>query len=227
MIDEVKLLLVEDDPIQRRLMSMLLETMEEVRLTVAADGLEGLELAREQEPDVMVLDLILPELSGMELLKRYRRMGGKARVLALSKAAGEAVHAAAIAAGADFFLCKPALWPEVRRTIRALAGGLSRRCDMLLEEMGAPGHVGRHQAARCAAYLGEREDARPLLKAAYLETAREEDTSVDCVEKNIRKLIEGLAAKPSPLFARLFEGKTPTNKTFLLALSKAARAWEE
>lgn len=227
MAEEIRVLLVEDDPIQRRLMSMLLETMEGVRLTVAADGPEGLELAQAEEPDVIVLDLILPRLSGMELLGRYRRLGGKAKVLVLSKATGEAVHAAALAAGADFFLCKPALWPEVRRTILALAGGLRRRCEALLEEMGAPDHVGRHQAARCAALLAEREEARPLLKAVYLEAAGEEQTSADCVEKNIRKLVGTMAEKPSPLFREMFGETPPTNKTFLLALGQGAGEREE
>lgn len=230
MAKEIKVLLVEDDEAQRRLMSMLLETMEEVRLTVAADGLEGLERARREEPDVILLDLILPGISGIELLKRYRRQEGKARVLALSKVTGEEICAAAMVAGADFFLYKPALWPEVRRAIRFLAGGLTRRCEELLEEMEAPDLIGRRQAARCAGLLGEQEGGKPLLKEAYLETAREEGTSVDCVEKNIRRLIQELVEKGGPLFWELCGGKAkrpPTNKTFLLALAEQARGREE
>ena len=205
---------------------MLLASMEEVRLTVAADGMEGLELAREQEPDMMVLDLILPEMSGIELLRRYRRLGGRARVLVLSRAAGEAVHAAALAAGADFFLCKPALWPEVRNTIRALTGGLKRRCEALLEAMDAPDCAGRRQAARCAALLKEQEGPS-LLKSAYVETAREGDTSAQCVEKNIRGMVRAMAEKPCPLFLQLFGQGPPTNKTFLLTLAQAAAEREE
>lgn len=227
---KIKVLLVEDDEVQRRLMSMLLKTMEEVRLTVAVDGLKGLEQARREKPDVILLDLILPGISGIELLKRYRRGGGQARVLALSKAAGEEVCAAVIRAGADFFLCKPAQWTEVRRTIRFLAGGLTRKCEELLEEMGGPDRTGRRQAARCAGLLGEREWGRILLKEAYLETAREERTSMGCVEKNIRQFIKELAEVGTPLFWSLSGGRTgkpPTNKSFLLALAEEARRREE
>ena len=92
---EIKVLLVEDDEAQRRLMSMLLKTMEEVRLTVAADGLQGLERAQRDRPDVILLDLILPGISGIELLRRYRRGGGQAGVLAISKAVGEEICATA------------------------------------------------------------------------------------------------------------------------------------
>ena len=227
MAKEIKVLLVEDDQAQRSLMAMLLETMEGLHLIQAADGLEGLELAWAEKPDVIVLDLILPIMSGMEMLKRYRRGGGGAGVLVLSKAGGEPVHAAAIAAGADFFLCKPALWTEVRRAIRFLAGGLTRSCEELLTEMGAPDLTGLRQAARCAGALGEQEGGRALLKEAYWRTAREERTSVTCVEKNIRKLIRALAEEKQPLFQRLFGKAIPSNKRFLLALVREAVRREE
>lgn len=222
---ELRVLLVEDDGLQRRLMSMLLETVDGLRLLVAEDGLEGLELALSETCDVIVLDLILPGISGMELLRRYRRCGGRARVLVLSRAGGETIRAAAIAAGADFFLCKPAPWPEVRRAIRFLTGGLTRTCEELLEELGAPDWTGRRQAARCAGILGEREKGHALLKEAYWTTAGEEGTSVLCVEKNIRKLIKALAETGDPRFWALFDKrpkKAPSNKVFLLALARVA-----
>lgn len=227
---EIKVLLVEDDEAQRRLMSMLLKTMEEVRLTVAADGLQGLERAQRDRPDVILLDLILPGISGIELLRRYRRGGGQAGVLAISKAVGEEICAAAIGAGANFFLCKPVQWPEVRQAVRSLAGGLTRRCEELLAEMGGPDLIGRRQAARCAGWLGGRESGSVLLKEAYLEIAKEERTSVECVEKNIRQLIKELAETGTPLFWNLLGGKTdkpPTNKRFLFTLAEAARRREE
>ncbi len=222
----LRVLLVEDDGLQREMMSILLGTVEGLCLTVAHDGLEGLELALTESCDVIILDLILPGISGMELLKRYRRRGGKAGVLVLSKAGGERVHAAAIAAGADFFLCKPAAWTEIRRAVRFLAGGLTRTCEELLEEMAAPDWEGRRQAARCAGVLGEQEKGRVLLKEAYWAAARESGSSVVCVEKNVRKLIGLLAGENTPLFQSLFgerPEKAPTNKTFLLALARAAK----
>lgn len=227
---EIRVLLVEDDQMQRRLMAMLLESVRGVHLLLAADGIEGLEMARTEACDVIVLDLILPGISGMELLRRYRRSGGKAGILALSKADGEAVRAAAIAAGADFFLCKPALWSEVRRIVRFLAGGLTIGCQELLEELNAPDWTGRRQAARCAGILGEREKDHVFLKEAYWLTAKEEGTSMVCVEKNIRKLIKALAKPDNTRFWALFDKRpkeTPSNKVFLLALAQAARQREE
>lgn len=120
MSKKYKVLLVESDPFQRRLMAMLLEEMEACLFT-AADGEEGLALALEQEPDVILLELFLPSLSGLEFLRRYRENGGRAGVLAFSAVATEDTARQALAAGADLFFSKPFRWTEVKRAVQALA----------------------------------------------------------------------------------------------------------
>lgn len=98
---------------------MLLEEME-VCLFAAADGEEGLTLALEREPDVILLELFLPGLSGLEFLRRYRAKGGRAGVLAFSAEMTEDTARQALAAGADVLIRKPFHWAEVRRAIRTL-----------------------------------------------------------------------------------------------------------
>lgn len=120
MSKKYKVLLVESDPFQRRLTAMLLEEMP-VCLCVAADGEAGLALALEQEPDVILLELFLPSLSGLEFLRRYREKGGRAGVLAFSAAMTEDTARQVLAAGADILFRKPLRWAEVKRAVQALA----------------------------------------------------------------------------------------------------------
>lgn len=110
MSESLSVLLVEDDPIQRSLAHRILSLEARLSVFTAADGLEGLAFALQHHPQVILLDLILPGISGLELLRRYRDQGGTAKVLALSQAPGQWVCDAALAAGADFFFPKPVHW---------------------------------------------------------------------------------------------------------------------
>lgn len=83
MSESLSVLLVEDDPIQRSLAHRILSLEARLSVFTAADGLEGLAFALQHHPQVILLDLILPGISGLELLRRYRDQGGTAKVLAL------------------------------------------------------------------------------------------------------------------------------------------------
>lgn len=222
----IRVLIVEDDPLQLWLGIHILESTGEMAVVAARDGLEGLELAWSHRPQVILLDLILPGISGLELLRRYRTEGGKARVLVVTKAVGELVSREALALGADFVLFKPVQWEEVIDRVRFLAGGLARRYEGLLEQMGArPKSLGLRQAARCAALLGE--GRCELLKQAYVEAAAPDWASPGSVSKNIERLIRDLHAQNSPLYQQLMgpqaAGAPPTNKDFLWTLARAVR----
>lgn len=138
MSESLSVLLVEDDPIQRSLAHRILSLEARLSVFTAADGLEGLAFALQHHPQVILLDLILPGISGLELLRRYRDQGGTAKVLALSQAPGQWVCDAALAAGADFFFPKPVHWGEVLRLLLFLCDDLTSRCRALLLKLGAP-----------------------------------------------------------------------------------------
>ncbi len=221
------ILLIDADPVQSALSTLLLSQLPNVAVTAAYDGLEGLELAWSLRPHVILLDLILPGISGMELLRRYRRGGGRAKLLVLTQAGHSQVVAGALSMGADFLLTKPVQPGDLLRTVRLLLDSLTDRCRDLLTRMGAPAHwLGLGQAARCAALLGEAEHRRVLLKELYLQAAQEDHTTLECVEKNIRVLVQDLHHRGSPLYRKLFPGqpKPPTNRHFLTVLSTAAAA---
>lgn len=218
----IRVLVVEDDRAQRELLASALRRTGDLELAgTAADGREGLRLARELEFDVLVLDLVLPGLDGLELLRRYRKEGGRAGVLVLTAAGGTHVAGTALALGADYVLLKPAAWPAVAARIRQLEGGLARSCEALLLELGAKERwAGTVQAARCAGWLGERRGTQ--LKELYLDAAALDRCTPEAVEKNIRMLIARLQRQSSPLFVLTFGDGGLTNGEFLRRLSEAA-----
>ena len=223
----IRVLVVEDDPTQRWLLLDFLENTEGLEpCGQAADGLTGLELARREEADLILLDLILPGISGMELLRRYRREGGRSKILVVTRAAGPAVSAAALSAGADFFLAKPVLFQELAEDIRSLCGDRRQQFETLLQQMGAkPKCLGYRQAIRALEILGS--GRVELMKEAYLQVASESRSTYACVEKNIRSLIRQIYQTGSKPYRKLTgcseTDRPPANGDFLRALLASAK----
>lgn len=221
----IRVLAAEDDPVYTRLAALMSRAAGDVELLQTSDGLEALDLALTQAPDVLLLDLALPGLSGLELLRRYRAQGGRAGVLVLTGVPGAHLRDALLAAGADMVLTKPAPWDEVLFHLRLLSGDLSRPCQALLQDMGARARwFGLRQAAQCASRLALGDGA--LLKGVYIDVAGSEGCDPQSVEKNIRQLIARLHALDRPAYRRV-TGRTgadprPTNGEFLQALAQAA-----
>lgn len=102
----MRLLVVEDDlPLAETLRDFLVEEGHQVLL--AADGVEGLRAILEEEPDAAFLDVVLPKLSGLDLLERLRRRGRFLPVVAMSGHASEEEARACLRLGAVDYLPKP------------------------------------------------------------------------------------------------------------------------
>ncbi len=209
-----------------RLSVRLLSELGGMETTLAEDGEEGLELAWSWKPDVILLDLILPVMSGAELLRQYRQKGGKAKVLVVTGGDLERVKGAVFALGADKIVGKPVRWGTVIEWIQLLAGGLEEQCRTMLERLGAgAGSKGFEQAAECAALLGKKECA--LLKEVYVEVARRQKSTPGSVSKNIERLAREIHQIGNPFYQGLTGRKKSdlhlTNREFLDLLSQAAR----
>lgn len=85
----------------------------------ASDGAEGLELSRSSEFDLIVLDLVLPRMTGQKILTRLRAAGSSVPVIVLT--ANDAIpdRVALLNAGADDYLTKPCSFSELLARIRA------------------------------------------------------------------------------------------------------------
>src|SRR5258708_27983840 len=109
-------LIIDDEPQIRRLFNAILD-VNGFRVLAAASGQEGLVLAAQHRPAVLILDLGLPDLSGQEVLRRFREWSN-APVLILSVQDDEAGKVAALDSGADDYVTKPFNTSELLARLR-------------------------------------------------------------------------------------------------------------
>jgi two-component system alkaline phosphatase synthesis response regulator PhoP len=114
-----RILIVEDNPDLAFGLRNNLE-IEGYEITVAGDGLEGLERARTARPDLMILDLNLPGLDGYRVLRTLREEGNSTPVLILSARGEEADKVRGFRMGADDFVTKPFSLLELLARVQAL-----------------------------------------------------------------------------------------------------------
>jgi DNA-binding response OmpR family regulator len=99
------ILVIDDDPAMTELLKVLLSTTNAVVHT-ANSGKDGIDLAQKLKPDLIVLDLMMPEIDGWEVCKRVRVFSA-VPILILSALDNPGMVAAALDAGADDYLIKP------------------------------------------------------------------------------------------------------------------------
>lgn len=118
------LLVIEDDARLGRVLKRLLEEDRHV-VDVALDGETGLELAEADGIDIVILDVGLPDISGIEVARRLRRRGTETAILMLTARDTVSDRVAGLDAGADDYLVKPFAFEELSARLRAL----SRRAE--------------------------------------------------------------------------------------------------
>ena len=115
----MRLLVVEDEPdLASTLRKSLVE--EGFAVDVVSDGQDALWQASSVSYDVVILDLMLPGLSGIEILQRLRAAGNRVPVLVLTARDGSADKISALNTGADDYLTKPFTFAELLARVRAL-----------------------------------------------------------------------------------------------------------
>jgi two-component system, NarL family, response regulator NreC len=120
----LRVLLADDHAIVRRGLRSLLEAHGDVRVVgEAADGLEALRLCEEQKPDVVVLDIGMSKLNGIEVAARVQKLASPPHVIILSMHADESYIIRALAAGARAYLLKDATDEDLVPALRAAAAG--------------------------------------------------------------------------------------------------------
>lgn len=113
-----RVLLVDDHAMVRQGLRSILETYPDlVVVAEASDGMEAVEVAREQQPDVVVMDINLPRLNGIDATKRIKKDVPKTLVIGLSVHYSSQTHRAVIEAGAAAVLSKEQATEDLYRTI--------------------------------------------------------------------------------------------------------------
>ena len=121
---EIRVLLVEDHMMIRMGTALVIEKTEGISLVgEAEDGLQGVEKAKELLPDVILMDIGLPVIDGIEATKRIRETGINAKVLIFTSRDSDDDVFAALAAGADGYVMKGATAQQLTSAIVAVNEG--------------------------------------------------------------------------------------------------------
>lgn len=122
----ITLLLADDHPVVRKGTRELLEAEADLSvLGEASSGAEVVALAAALQPDIVLMDMSMPDMTGVEATRRIKASQGRVSVLVLSSYDDDAYVFAALEAGAAGYLLKDASEEELRRAVRAVAAGES------------------------------------------------------------------------------------------------------
>ena len=119
----MRVLLADDHAIVRRGLRSLLEEADISVVAEAADGLETLRLCEEHHPDLLILDIGMPKLNGIDVAARTQKLERAPGVIILSMHADESYILRALAAGARAYLLKDATDEDLLPAVRAVGGG--------------------------------------------------------------------------------------------------------
>ena len=203
---KIRILLADANPDFAQLLAETLAAEHDMELIgAAADGPEALEQLKSLKPDLLLLDLVLPKLDGLEVLRRLPETGCRCPVIVLSGFMNGQVVADCAALGAAYFMPKPCDTAALLERIRQIGGagtgeaaleGIDcrpaaqaqrREADLeavvteIIHEIGVPAHIKGYQ------YLRE---AIILTKVLYPEVAKRFSTTPSRVERAIRHAIE-------------------------------------
>ena len=115
----MRILLVEDDPLIGKAVARGLEDASH-SCTWSKNGRSGLEEALSQRHDAIVLDLMLPEIAGLDVLRQMRAKGVKTPVVVLTALGSVDDRVAGLREGADDYLVKPFAFPELLARLEAV-----------------------------------------------------------------------------------------------------------
>jgi CheY-like chemotaxis protein len=123
-----KILIVEDDPLMSRMYHKIF-TFEKYEVEMAADGVEGFEKAKSTKPTIMLLDIMMPKMNGLQVLEKLK-LDPETKaipVIMLTNLAGQQDAEAAMAKGAVKYIIKSEHEPkEVANMVKEILAGYTR-----------------------------------------------------------------------------------------------------
>ena len=199
---------------------LLADTGEELRRSLASglssetdmqvvgqtgDGVELLRMIRELKPDIVVMELVLTGMDGLEVLDEMASLEQRPKILILSSYIRGNVVEIAAAKGADYYITKPCRTQAVCQRIRQMTASagfepgqdsrtisLESRVTAIIHDVGVPAHIKGYQYLREAILIAvkDMEVINAVTKVLYPEVAKRFGTTASRVERAIRHAIE-------------------------------------
>ncbi len=193
----IRVLLVDDHTLMRDGLRKLLSDSPDVEVIgECADGRAAIELARKLQPTVVVMDVGMPELSGVEATRSIRAECGDVKVLGLSTHADKRYVQYMLAAGASGYVLKIAAYEELLRAVRAVSAGrtyLSPEVAGAVVERSVSGATSPEVSAYSVLGPREREVLQLVAEGrTSAETARRMHISIKTVETHRRNIVQKL-----------------------------------
>ncbi|OPY56326.1 MAG: Stage 0 sporulation protein A [Pelotomaculum sp. PtaU1.Bin035] len=245
----VRLLIADDNREFCELLKEFITQQEDLNLIgLAYNGLEALKLIRENCPDIVILDIIMPHLDGIGVLEKLAAdsTGNRPRIIMLTAFGQESVTQKAVELGADYYILKPFDFNVLATRIRQLAEGVNvsqyispakpKNLDVavtnIIHEMGVPAHIKGYHYLRDAILMviNEVNLLGAITKELYPMIAIKFQTTPSRVERAIRHAIElawdrgniELMTKFFGYTINLERGK-PTNSEFIAMVADKLR----
>ena len=202
-----KVLIADANESFRRLLTETMRKENDLELVgETGNGQEALQLARTAAPDVVIMDMVLAQIDGLELLEELNKLEPKPKTLVLSVFARGNTAELAAAQGADYCMMKPCKTTTVVERIRQVLGhsqntppaqdeqeqSLESVVTAIIHEIGVPAHIKGYQYLREAIMIAvkDMEVINAVTKVLYPEVAKRFGTTASRVERAIRHAIE-------------------------------------
>jgi DNA-binding NarL/FixJ family response regulator len=171
-MEKIKVLLADDHPVVRAGLRTMLETVSDIEVVgEACDGLEAIDKVGECQPDVVLMDLRMPNMDGLEATKRIKSQLSSTAVIMLTICDNDAYIVDAVRAGAVVYLLKDTSRDLLIHAIRAVtSGGMLVKTCLLREAM-----------LSLADAAGERSKSNPAGPAGLAGLTRRENDVIDLV----------------------------------------------
>ncbi len=202
-MDKIKVLLVDDHPVVREGLNTMLATAPDIEVVAEAnDGLEAIEKAKEHRPHVVLMDLRMPKMDGLEATRRIKRQLASTSVIILTVYDNDAYIIDAVRAGAGGYLLKDASKDLLIHAIRAVnSGGMLIKTSLLrqaiLSTAGVTSDQSREKHIDAPASNGLTPRERDVLRLvtegqSNKEIGRALSISEDTAKKHVQTILSKL-----------------------------------
>ena len=215
MKNSIRVIILEDHAHSRHILTQELKACGVEVCGAAGDGLEGLNLVKSLQPDVVITEILLPRLDGLGFLKELGRLQLEKRplVMVLSSVSGPSIIQEALSRGACFYGIKPLKTEELAAKIAQLTDEehvaipissaqsftndpgqnlLETRVTDMIHQVGIPAHIKGYQYLRAAIMMAvtDMDTINAITKILYPTIAKQFSTTPSRVERAIRRAIE-------------------------------------